>query len=58
MNVVRLGRSIHDININKNILDRVKEVTWYKEYTILIRERLVRLDRTIVLIPDNALSWR
>ena len=43
MNVVRLGRSIHYININYNILDRVRlVVSWNDEPSVVNVDRLGR----------------
>ena len=43
VNVVRLGRSIHYININYNILDRVRlVVSWNDEPSVVNVDRLGR----------------
>ena len=51
MNVDRLGRSIHYININKNILDRVRLVVLEKDPTPVVN--VDRLGRSIHYININ-----
>ena len=48
MKVVRLGRSIHYININKNILDRVRLVAWANDLSPVVN--VDRLGRSICFI--------
>ena len=51
MNVVRLGRSIHYININYNILDRVRLVVSQNESGPVVN--VVSLGRSIHYININ-----
>ena len=51
MNVVRLGRSIHYININKNILDRVRLVVSLNDHEPVVN--VDRLGRSIHYININ-----
>ena len=45
LNIVRLGRSIHYININKSILDRVRLVVFSNDSLPVVN--VVRLGRSI-----------
>ena len=51
VNVVRLGRSIHYININENILDRVRLVVEENEKSPVVN--VDRLGRSIHYININ-----
>ena len=51
MNVDRLGRSIHYININKNILDRIRLVVSQNEPSPVVN--VDRLGRSIHYININ-----
>ena len=50
-NVVRLGRSIHYININQNILDRVRLVVFWNDHEPVVN--VDRLGRSIHYININ-----
>ena len=51
MNVVSLGRSIHYININQNILDRVRLVVSLNEYEPVVNvDRLGRSTKLLYLV--------